>query len=219
MGKPVQDGWCILRTSGGRTLPLARSLAEAGFEVWTPTETVARLVRHGRSQVRRDIAGAIMPTFVFARERHYAALAALAGNRFNQHPPFSIFRHAGLTPFISDAAIGGVRQIEAAREAQRQAAIEAALQAAAEEVAREERAAMLRTEAARRKALRAVRRDFAPGALVRVSGMPALAGLEGEVVQSKGTSALVLFGGTLTIEVEAWQLHGDDVDALPTPTA
>jgi hypothetical protein len=33
--------WCILRTSGPKTLPLARALAEAGLAIWTPVEIVS----------------------------------------------------------------------------------------------------------------------------------------------------------------------------------
>jgi hypothetical protein len=209
-------GWIILRTSGGRTLQLAASLAQAGFDVWTPAETITRLVRHGRSKVKRDIVGAILPTFVFARADRYPDLAGLASRQITAHPPFSIFRHGGHTPFIGDAAMAGVREIEGAREAERLAAIEAERVIEVQAAERAHRAEKLRTEAARRKSRRSVRRDFAMGAAVTVSGMPALAGLSGQVVRSNGASALVFFGGSLTMEIEAWQLAARDVDGDTT---
>ncbi|WP_156340214.1 transcription termination/antitermination protein NusG [Sphingomonas sp. Leaf17] len=102
--------WCILRTGASRTLALAASLSAAGFDVWTPTETRSR--RKGRSRERVDYAAPIMPTFVFARAAHVADLAAVASLPFTAHPGFSIFRHLGRVPLVSEAEVAGARRIE-----------------------------------------------------------------------------------------------------------
>lgn len=104
--------WCILRTSGGRTLALAASLAEAGYDVWTPTDVIHR--RRPRSRETIEITVPIMPTFVFARKRHLHALAMVRELPISPHPPFSIFRYAGdNTPCVSDSEIAGARAEEA----------------------------------------------------------------------------------------------------------
>lgn len=110
--QPVDSSkWCILRTSGGRTIPLARSLAGAGFDVWSPIE-VRRCRRGGgkRSYVDREIA--IAPTFVFARAAHLGALIAESRAPGSDHPPFSVFRHAGRIPLVADVEIAGMRKAE-----------------------------------------------------------------------------------------------------------
>ena len=38
----IINGWCILRTSGAKTLALADSLAAAKYEVWTPRQAKTR---------------------------------------------------------------------------------------------------------------------------------------------------------------------------------
>jgi hypothetical protein len=102
--------WCILRTSPGRTLGLAASLADAGLDVWTPTVTQSRRVP--RSKQKREVEAPIMPTFVFARAEHIADLTAILALPLNPHPAFSIFRHAGRIPLIADGEIAGARAEE-----------------------------------------------------------------------------------------------------------
>ena len=53
----------ILRTSPSRTLPLAKSLREAGFAVWSPEES--RIRRRPRSQREAELSLPIVPGFVF----------------------------------------------------------------------------------------------------------------------------------------------------------
>ncbi|MET3826551.1 transcription antitermination factor NusG [Sphingomonas sp. PvP055] len=102
--------WCILRTSGGRTLNLARSLAEAGFDVWTPQETLSRRVPRKKTVVDREVA--ILPTFVFARAVHIPELAAALALPVNPHPSFSIFRYLGDIPLLADREIKNLRDVE-----------------------------------------------------------------------------------------------------------
>jgi hypothetical protein len=202
--------WCILRTSGGRTLNLARSLAQAGFDVWTPTRTVKR--PHGkpdskgrRSTVETDTP--ILPTFVFARVPYLPTLAHLATDAAHQHPPFSIFAHAGRIPLIGDRAIAGLQE-EERTAAQHIAALRGA---ETREEQRRIRGAALRTKREREKALRAERRDFALGAQVSVLDQPSLAGMAGVVTSSNGRSAVVAFGGSLIMTIEAWRLSPNEV--------
>lgn len=108
MGR-VND-WCILRTGASRTLPLAASLQAAGFDVWSPVQTLMR--RRGRMRERVEYAAPIMPSFVFARASQRYALASIAAQPFSEHPSFSIFRHLGAIPTICDAEIAEARRVE-----------------------------------------------------------------------------------------------------------
>jgi hypothetical protein len=104
-----------LRTSGGRTLNLARSLAEAGFDVWTRPHIIKR--PHGKSDAKGrrntiEINLPILPTFVFARASGLATLAHMAGDPAHQHPLFSLFSHAGRIPLIGNASVSGLREEE-----------------------------------------------------------------------------------------------------------
>jgi len=211
----VASHWCILRTNGGRTLALAASLNEAGIEAWTPIAIRNRLVRRGRTMRKAEVSRPILPTFVFARAAHVDELRALTGSLTNPHPRFSIFHDRGIIPLVGEASIAALREAEAVALAEIQEERDAETRAAK----RQERAALLRTAQAQRKALRAVRRDFEQGASVTVTGMPALAGLSGRIVQSDGGSAVVFFGGSLTMRIEAWQLAADAVEGGATGAA
>jgi len=112
MGRATETaGWCILRTSGGRTLKLARSLADAGFDVWSPMQTATR--RRGRTRERVEFDAPIMPTFVFARAAQLTDIIRALAAPSSRHPPFSIFRHAGRIPLIAEREIAHLRAEEA----------------------------------------------------------------------------------------------------------
>lgn len=104
------NDWCILRTGASRTLSLVTSLQAAGFDVWSPVQTLTR--RRGPARERVEYAAPIMPTFVFARADRRHDLARLAGLPFSEHPSFSVFRHLGTIPTIGDAEIAEARRIE-----------------------------------------------------------------------------------------------------------
>lgn len=104
------DYWCILRTAGPRTLPLTRSLAAAGFDVWTPVQTGAR--RKPRSQTTTEFEAPIVPTFVFARADRINDLRRIASLPVNPHPAFSVFHPFDSAPLIADAEIDGLRRYE-----------------------------------------------------------------------------------------------------------
>lgn len=120
MSRVAGDGWIILRTAPSRTLRLARSLAEDGYEVWTPSRR--RWVRRPRSNFRREIDFAILPSFVFARKRHFEELTELArmltegrgsrGGYRRGHDAFSVFKHFEQVPVISDTALEPLRREE-----------------------------------------------------------------------------------------------------------
>lgn len=109
-GTDITDRWCILRTSGARTIPLAKSLAEAGIEAWTPIQMTSR--RRPRSKVRVEREAPIAPTFVFARACHVGELARLRALPSSPHPSFSIFSHAGRIPLVSEKDMTGMRAVE-----------------------------------------------------------------------------------------------------------
>ena len=104
------NDWCILRTSPGRTLGLAKSLADAGLEVWTPSSTYSR--RKPRSKATIEIEAPIMPTFVFARAALLPELMRIRALTVSPHPPFSIFRHVGGVPLLADREIVNLRLVE-----------------------------------------------------------------------------------------------------------
>lgn len=198
--------WCILQTSPGRTVAVAAQLTSDGLDVWTPTRTIRvpapgqrRQLHMGQRRKMIEVQRPILPMIIFAREQHLAELAQrarLAGC------PFSIFTFAGAAPMIAEKDVAGLREAEQ----QADIAIQAERDAVTREDARRARADMLRSERAKRKSLRQERKTFAPGAEVIVPDMPALAGAVGRIVQGNGTSALINFGGTLTMKVEAWRV-------------
>lgn len=100
--------WCILRTSGRHTLPLASSLNAARFECWTPTLRFKR--RLPRTKATVDTFAPIMATYVFARVQHFHSLLALEP----VHPLFSIQRcpmqdGRKYFPFVADSALDDLR--------------------------------------------------------------------------------------------------------------
>ena len=201
--------WCILRTSGGRTVPLARSLTAAGFEVWTPVRTIRRPApgqrrRLAMGQRRKliDVDLAILPGFVFARADQLHDLVRESLAEISLHPGFSVFHQGGRVPLVREYSVLGLRSAERDAATARQAE----LAAETREEERRARAERLRTEKDRRKALRRQVKDFGTGAEVTVIGMSAFDGLVGVVVRGNGATATVEFGGMLPVKIEAWQL-------------
>lgn len=201
--------WCILSTSGGRTLALARSLTAAGLVTWAPTRTIRRpapgqrralVLGLRRKTVEIDLP--IMPGFVFVRSEHIDDLAQIALDPMNGHPGFTLFQHAGRAPLISDASISGLREAEA----EAAASIQLLRDAETRDAERRARADQMRTEAQRRAALRRQRKDFCQGDRVGVIDMPAMVGKIGRVEQSTGTVVTIDFGANHSMKVEAWRV-------------
>ncbi len=210
--------WFILRTSGGQTLPLMRSLCDAGFDVWTPAKVLRRTIRAKTLAGTRtiEVDAPILPTFLFANEAHLVALTGEASAPASPHPAFSVFHRSGKAPIIGGAQITGLQ----AEEAREQAAIAAIRDAETYQEAQRLRMINAKTEAARRRAARAIEltqlrqlrgkpMTFAAGAEVNVTNMPAMDGLTGIVEAITGTSAMVQFGNR-SWKIEGWRL-------LPAP--
>ncbi len=206
--------WVILRTSGGQTLPLMRSLREAGFDVWSPAKPIRRTIRAKTPSGTRtiDTEVPILPTFVFASEADLYHLGELAALTSSQHPAFSIFRYGGRIPIVGDAEVEGLREEEAQKIALLQAIRDAETYAEAERIRIEgikseaaRRRATKELERAQRAALRSHRRTFDAGVEVEVGEMPAMVGMSGVVESSDGAHAWVRFG-THSWKIESWRL-------------
>lgn len=205
----MNDQWCILRMAGPRTLAVAESLSKAGYTVWTPTKVIMRPVPGqrrslalGTRRAMMEVDVPIVPGFVFAAAQSFADIASIALDPFSPHPSFSFLQMAGRSPIIGEHSLTGLREEEA-----RAAEITNELrQAQTRQEARKLRAELMRTDRARRKALRSERRDFAIGEEVRVIDRPDMQGMVGTIVKSTGKAAKVNFGGSVDFEVEAWQL-------------
>lgn len=201
--------WCILRTNGPKTLALVDALSSVGFEAWTPRRFIRRPAPGQRrrlvmGQRRRmiEVAAAILSGFVFVREGAEDDLVRFARNQSNAHLPFTVMQRCGHAALVSEASVSGLRNAERAAED----AIQCERDAESRDDARRARAERLGSERARIKALRQVRRSFTPGDRVMVSDSHALAGLEGEIIKSNGTTADIDFGGVYSMTVEAWRI-------------
>jgi hypothetical protein len=116
-------GWCVLRTSGKNTLRLAKSLSDAGLEVWTPREE--RMIRVPRANVRRPVVLPIMPSYVFARASQLVELIQIIDRKRRMKadcPDFSLMRLADQIPIIADVLLNGLRTIESRRVIRKRAA-------------------------------------------------------------------------------------------------
>jgi hypothetical protein len=178
----LKDRWCILRTSGARTLSLARSLEQAGYEVWTPVETHVR--RKPRSTARTEHDAPIMPTFVFARARHLPELARCLAMPLNPHPQFSIFHYLDRIPLLADAELSALRVAEDR--------------------------AKVRT-ADRRAKRKSSGKVIPAGTEVSVSD-GSWTGMSGVVEESEGKFALVAFGGRVRVKIATFLLERSGVE-------
>lgn len=124
----MTDRWLILRTANCKTLELAASLTEAGFEAWSPVETVQRRARKGNKPEAVQLA--LTPSYVFARASHLHALIDLSRNPAlnyrvwdtearrmvtRGHPYFRLFRHLGEIATIPGGHLNALRSLERKR--------------------------------------------------------------------------------------------------------
>ena len=196
MARIREEDWIILQTSSAATIGLAQSLAEVGYDVWTPIEMRQRLVGAKREEIEQEVA--IIPGYVFARYDRMADLLQLsrspslnyrvwdAGKRSmvtKGHPYFSLFRMHGHIRGQSERGLAPLRALE-------------------ESLAR----------LSERRRERALRKGPAPrfvaGTLVRVGG----GGFEGlrllVAEDSVGkTVKLVHPDWSWPVEISAWKLH------------
>lgn len=118
--------WVVLRCAGASTLRLSDSLAEAGFEVWTPREELRRQIK-GKVEWRIE---PMLPSFVFARAEKLADLLHLArypAQTFlvwdpvqrrmvsRGHPFFRVFHIGEEIPLVPDREFVPLRVIESRR--------------------------------------------------------------------------------------------------------
>ncbi len=178
------DGWCILRTAGSKTLKLAETLREDGYEAWSPAET--RSIRIPRANVRRKVVLPIMPTYVFARAYHLHDLLELAAmpvkprRHANQpaHPSFSVLHIHDKIPLVSDGSLEGLRHIEFKRTP-------------------------------RKKALAALK----PGQEVAIEG-GSFGGLKGKVERSDTAHTLVSFSDTFSVKINTCLFERNELGEL-----
>lgn len=102
--------WLIIRTSPKSTVTLAKSLREAGYDCWTPVKKIER--RLPRSKGKKEIEVPILPTFVFAREKHEDELLALSKRTQTRHAGFSVFHYFGSIPKIHEGELRTLRMEE-----------------------------------------------------------------------------------------------------------
>lgn len=201
MGRSVardarENGWCIVRTNGRRTLRLAQSLTEAGIDAWTPrTWTKRRLSRIHMGF--RDIEQPVVPSFVFVRARHVADLLRIIAMPTSPHPSFHIFLHGGRAPVVSDSEIEHLKKIEQDDADKR-----------ARRLAHEERMAAMSKRAQRR----AMRYPIEVGSAVEPTE-GAFAGMSGVVERVQGGNAVVRFGDDFVVKIATWLLVDEAVEA------
>lgn len=191
-----EDKWCILRTSGSRTIALAASLTEVGFDVWTPIEERCRMAGRERKLVEQRLA--ILPGYVFAKMVALADLLALsrspslnysiwdaASRRMvtKGHPYFSVFHSNGQVRPQSDRCLAHLRSLEEAL---------AKVAARNRERARET----------------GVPPQFTAGQIVRI-GDGGFAGLDLTVVETNAGKTVTLThpDWTWEVEISAWKLQ------------
>jgi hypothetical protein len=151
----------------------------------------------------------ILPGFVFVAAEQLGEVITASRLPFGTHPSFSILQLGGRVPLVGGAQVAGLR----AAEADAAAALAVEREAAAREESRRLRAARLGSERAKRKALRQERKELEGGCQVTVDDMPALTGMIGTIVEGRGTSSVIHFGGALTMTVEAWRVRPLDVQS------
>lgn len=119
--------WCIIRTSPGRTIPVATSLKEAGIKAWTPKVTIVSRAGRTRQRIQREVP--VIEGIVFADSEHLSELIAIVrkpGTIYrawcserqcmvaHEHPPFSVFRYQGSYPTVRDRDLDPLRFAERA---------------------------------------------------------------------------------------------------------
>jgi transcription antitermination factor NusG len=110
---------------------LAESLAEDGYEVWTPVEV--RMIRIPRKNVKREVRLPIMPSYVFARAHQLVDLLMMAdapvkrrtcASRRDEwgreikpkpHSDFDVMHAFGQIPLVPDKHLNALRVIETKR--------------------------------------------------------------------------------------------------------
>jgi transcription antitermination factor NusG len=178
------DRWCILTCANCKTLDLVVSLNDAGFEAWSPVETVSIRARKGdkREEVRRPM----MASFVFARADRLLDLLALSHSPTlnyqtwdaekrrmvtRGHPFFRLFPGHSDPKFVPDDQLEPLRRAEIKGRP------------------------------------KGKRLTFPKGALVRLTE-GGFAGLNGIVEECRGDIAIVTIDDwAIPVQIPTWLLH------------
>lgn len=182
--------WCILRTAGRSTLPLVKSLAEAGYEVWTPSAVPLKIPRR-RRKTEDEPRAAMTPTYVFARARHVFELIALASSPTRNHEGFTVFHTIYGIPLVTDKSLNGLR-------------------------AEEDRLESKREEQARRQRSKGKGEAFPIGETVRIPD-GSFAGMDGMVAESDARHTIVLFGGSMRLKISTFILRENELSCADNP--
>jgi len=173
--------WCVLRTASRNTIGLAETLAEDGYEVWTPIET--KTMRIPRKNVKREVRLPIMPSYVFARARHLVDLLQLAEMSVKPrresgrpaHAGFSVMHAFDQIPLVPDAHLAALRRIEI-----------------------------------KRTPLKKADKRFIPGVTVKVGG-GSFGGMVGRVERSDKGHTLVCFNERYLVKIPTLLLSADSL--------
>lgn len=173
------NDWCILRTAGRSTLPLAKSLSDAGYDVWAPSQ-----VPDGPAKRRHAERVPMTPTYLFARALHVLKLIALSANPGRSHEGFSVFRNCHGVPLIADSGLNPLRAEEANVERRWQAQVQRGR--------------------SRRKG-----QAFEVGETVSVpaEAFPSFAGMNGMVDESGQRHTYVSLGGFMRLKISTYILR------------
>jgi hypothetical protein len=176
----MTDLWAILRCANCKTLELAASLNDAGFEAWSPVETVARRSRAGARP--EPVRLPLIASFVFASAAHLQHLLELSHSpvlNFRVWDPelrrmvtrgHPYFRIPNLRT-VPDVQLAGLRAAEAKRRPKGKPKV------------------------------------FATGALVRITE-GGFEGMVGRVEECRGDYATVAFDDwVIPAKVATWLLH------------
>lgn len=205
--------WCILRTAGRSTLPLAQSLGADGYDVWTPVETTTRRVP--RMNAKRTIRLPIMAGFVFARARHLVDLMQLADMNGR-----NLVRKAAMhTP--RNLKIGDVEHFSPAElslilAAKAHAHFSVLRDSERIHLVAERHLDALRILEAKRTPIKRAEYSFPRNRSVRVKG-GIFGGMVGAVVRSTPTTTLILFDGAHKVEIPTSHLELDAVEESQPP--
>ena len=107
--------WFILRMSSKETLSVAKGLAKAGFDVWTPIER--RKGKMPRTRTAYDKEFALMPSYVFVNIHHLAEIQHLSMLPPRNIPQFTLFQYQGGVPLIADHQLDALRAEESRLQA------------------------------------------------------------------------------------------------------
>jgi transcription antitermination factor NusG len=182
--------WFILRCAGRSTLSLAKTLADDGFEVWTPARV--QRIRVPRKNVRREVRLPMLPSYIFVRAQHLDDLLELShmderprrcGGRKPAHRSFSVFRFLDRVQMVADKSL--------------------------EQLRLEERRAIPRTLGPK----------FVRNQPVRVGSGP-FEGLKGRVERHESGHVLVIFeGGKRRVKIPTFLLEEDQAIIAPASVA